>query len=156
MCFFPDGKYHCFGCGAHGDAADLYAALHGVPLAEALRVVKGESFHPAPRAPTAADLRRKVEAWKSARWAQACADIHKAQAAMIQLEKAYTTEQLMALDSYWEAVDRMATANDTLNLLESASPAQLLKMCAEDKCQDTKMNSTNTPPLWIRKRHESL
>ena len=65
---------------------------------------------------------------------------------MIQLEKAYKTEQLMALDSYWEAVDRMETANDTLNLLESASPAQLLKMCAEDKCQDTKMNSTNTPP----------
>jgi len=140
MCFFPDGKYHCFGCGAHGDAADLYAALHGVSLAEALRIVKGESFRPAPRAPTAADLRRKVEAWKSWKWAQACAELHEAQAVMIQIENTHTAAQLMTLDAYWEAIDRMAAANDTLNLLESASPAQLLKMCAEDKWEHTKMN----------------
>lgn len=133
MCFFPDGRFHCFGCGAHGDAADLYAALHGVPLAEALRIVKGGSYSPMPRAPTAADLRRKVEAWKSARWTQACAELHEAQAAMILLESNHTAAQLMELDAYWTAVDQAAVAADTLNLLESASPAQLLKMCAEDK-----------------------
>lgn len=132
MCFFPDGRFHCFGCGAHGDAADLYAALHGVPLAEALRIVRGGSAAPKPRAPTAADLRRKLDEWKSARWAQACQELHEAQAAMIQLEKNHTTAQLMDLEAYWTAVDQMAAAKDTLNLLESASMAQLLKMCAGD------------------------
>lgn len=140
LCFFPDGKYHCFGCGAHGDAADLYAALHGVLLADALRTVKGVSFHQAPKAPTAAELRRRVEAWKNRKWAQACAELHEAQAVTTQMESTHAAAQLMTLDAYWTAVDRTATANDILNLLESASPAQLLKMCAEDKCQDTKMN----------------
>lgn len=133
MCFFPDGRFHCFGCGAHGDAADLYAALHGVPLAEALRIVKGGSHSPAPRAPTAADLRRKVGAWKNARWAKACTALHEAREAMRYLESIHPAARLAELDSYWSAVDQAAAANDTLNLLESASPAQLLKMCAEDK-----------------------
>lgn len=146
LCFFPDGKYHCFGCGAHGDAADLYAALHGVPLAEALRSVKGGNLRPVPRAPTAADLRRKVEAWKSARWSQACIELHAAQAEMARLESTHTAEKLSEQDAYWDAIGRKAVATDILNLLESASPALLLKMCTEDKCQDTKMNSTNTPP----------
>lgn len=138
MCFFPDGKYHCFGCGAHGDAADLYAALHGVPLAEALRIVKGSSRQAAPRAPTAADLRRKVEMWKSWKWAQACAELHEA--------NAFISTHNDQTEAFWSAVERMSAAQDILNLLESTSPAQLLKMCVEDKCQDTKMNSTNTPP----------
>ena len=125
MCFFPDGRFHCFGCGAHGDAADLYAALHGVPLAEALRIIKGGSHQSEPRKPTAADLRRKVEEWKSRRWAQACAELHEA-----RLMLSITPE---GSNAYWQAVDQMAAAQDTLNLLECASPAQLLKMCSEDK-----------------------
>ena len=140
MCFFPDGKFHCFGCGAHGDAADLYAALNGVPLAEALRIVKGGDFVPKTKAPTAADLRRKVEEWKSARWAQACAELHEAQATIILLESTYIATQLMELEAYWTFLERIATAKDTLNLLESASPAQVLKMCEEDKGEHTKMN----------------
>ena len=35
LCFFPDGRWYCFGCHQHGDAADLYAAMYGVTLAEA-------------------------------------------------------------------------------------------------------------------------
>lgn len=133
MCFFPDGRFHCFGCGAHGDAADLYAALHGVPLAEALHTVRGGSAAPKTRAPTAADLRRKLDEWKSARWAQACRELHEAKAALTTLEGKHSPAQLAELPAFWEAADRIATANDTLNLLESASMAQLLKMCAEDK-----------------------
>lgn len=129
MCFYPDGRFHCFGCGADGDAADLYAALHGVPLAEALRVCRGENYTPKPRGPSAADLRRKLDAWKGAKWAQACKELHAATADMIELER--TPAQLAELDSFWEAADRLATAKDTLNLLESADMAQLLKLCAE-------------------------
>lgn len=125
MCFFPDGRFHCFGCGAHGDAADLYAALHNVPLAEALRICRGGSYTPKPKGPTAADLHRKLEAWKSAKWSQACQQLHEATSALEQL----TPEQP---EAYWNAVDRMAAAKDTLSLLESADMAQILKMCAED------------------------
>lgn len=133
LCFYPDGRCHCFGCGFDGDAADLYAALHGVSLAEALRIVKGGNHSRIPRAPTAADLRRKVETWKSAKWAEACRALHSAQAAISELEKTHTPEQLVELEAFWAAIDQKAVANDTLNLLDSASPAQLLKMCAEDK-----------------------
>lgn len=134
MCFFPDGKYHCFGCGAHGDAADLYAALHGVSLAEALRAVKGEARPaPKPKALTAAGLHRKLHEWKSERWTQACHELHEAEATIAELEGKNSPNQLAGLPAFYEAVSRKAAANDTLNLLDSATMAQLLKMCAEDK-----------------------
>lgn len=33
---YRDGHYHCFGCGAHGDVIDLYAALHRMTTREAI------------------------------------------------------------------------------------------------------------------------
>jgi len=33
---YPDGHYHCFACGAHGDAVDLYAAQRKLTLREAI------------------------------------------------------------------------------------------------------------------------
>ena len=131
MCFFPDGRWYCFGCHRHGDAADLYAALYGVPLAEALQAVKGEERTTSPRKPTAAELRHKVEAWKGERWAKACRNKHSAQAVMAELKARHTPEQLVTMDSFWEAVRQTAEAEDVLNLLERATPAQLLKMIAE-------------------------
>ena len=132
LCFFPDGRWYCFGCHQHGDAADLYAAMYGVTLAEALKVIKGESSRCSPdqsRRQTAAQLRRKVEAWKNNRWAEACRQKHHAQQVIEQLEAQYSSEILMN----WEAVDQKATAEDSLNLLECASPAQLVRMAAEDR-----------------------
>lgn len=38
-CFDRDNRYHCFSCGARGDAADLYAKVLGLPLKEAARKV---------------------------------------------------------------------------------------------------------------------
>lgn len=133
LCFFPDGRFHCFGCGADGDAADLYAALYGVTLAEALRVCRGKEYEARPRRSTAADLRRKLNEWKGDWWSKACKELHAATATMIKLEQLNTPEQLWKLEQYWEAADRLATAKDTINLLESADMAQLLKMCAEDQ-----------------------
>lgn len=131
LCFFPDGRFHCFGCHAHGDAADLYAALYGVPLAEALRMVRDDEQPCGPRKPTAADLRRRVEAWKSARWAEACGQKHAAQAVMRMLEQTRPPDALERLDNYWNAIQQAAEAEDVLNLLDSATPAQLLRMIAE-------------------------
>lgn len=145
LCFYPDGRFHCFGCGAHGDAADLYAALHGVTLAEALRICKGQSNAPKPKGPTAEDLRRKLDAWRSAKWTETCKELHAAQATMSELERRYTVAKLATLPEFWEAVERKATANDTLNLLDTASMAQLLKMCTEDICSDTMTKSMSAP-----------
>jgi len=134
LCFFPDGRFHCFGCGAHGDAADLYAALHDVPLAEALRICRGENYTQKPlkyKAPTAADLRQKLDTWKGRKWAEACKELHAATADMVKLEEQYTPVQLAQMDAFWIVADRLATAKDTLHLLEDASMAQLLKMSTE-------------------------
>ena len=133
LCFFPDGRCHCFGCGFDGDAADLYAALHRVPLAEALRICKGGPYEQKPMGPTAADLRRKLNAWKGEKWTEACKEMHAATAALVELEAKHAPANLADMDTFWEVVDRLATAKDTLNLLESADMAQLLKMCVEDE-----------------------
>ncbi len=136
LCFFPDGRWYCFGCHQHGDAADLYAAMYGVTLAEALKVIKGESSRCSPdqsRRQTAAQLRRKVEAWKDTRWAEVCRQKHHAQQVIERLESQYSPEVLMNREDFWEAVDQKATAEDQLNLLECASPTQLLRMAAEGK-----------------------
>ncbi|UCF91074.1 MAG: hypothetical protein JSW39_22770 [Desulfobacterales bacterium] len=34
---FPDNRFHCFGCGAHGDSIDFIRQLHGCSFQEALR-----------------------------------------------------------------------------------------------------------------------
>lgn len=34
-CFYPNGRWYCFGCHAGGDAVDLYVALHGGSKLEA-------------------------------------------------------------------------------------------------------------------------
>ena len=133
LCFYPDGRCHCFGCGFDGDAADLYAALHGVSLAEALRAVKGDYRPMKLKQPTAEDLYRKLEAWKSGKWAEACQALHHALATICALENAHSPSQLMCMEAFWTSVDQMASANDTLNLLDSATMAQLLKMCVEDE-----------------------
>lgn len=133
MCFFPDGRFHCFGCGAHGDAADLYAALHGVTLAEALRIVKGGSHKAVLRVRMASDLRLKVEEWKSKVWSQNCTKLHNAHALINQLANIHTPKELADMEAFWNAAECAAAAKDTLNLLESASPAQLLKMSVEDQ-----------------------
>lgn len=125
FCIFPDGKWKCFGCGAHGDAADLYAALHGVSLAEALRACKGEWRQE--KRPSAHELRRVCEAWRSRKWAEACERLHAAQGLMDALERKCPPSVLMALPVYWEAVEEKAHANDTLNMLDSMKPEQMLR-----------------------------
>ena len=59
--------------------------------------------------------------------------MHAATAALVELEAKHAPANLADMDTFWEVVDRLATAKDTLNLLESADMAQLLKMCVEDE-----------------------
>lgn len=36
LTIYPDGSWHCFGCGRRGDVVDLHAALHGLTNRESL------------------------------------------------------------------------------------------------------------------------
>ncbi len=38
---YPDGHFHCYGCGAHGDAADLVAAVEGISRKKAIELLTG-------------------------------------------------------------------------------------------------------------------
>jgi hypothetical protein len=126
LCFFPDGRWYDFGGGQSGDAADLYAALYHVPLGEALRAVRGENWRPQPHKPDGHDLRRAVERWKGERWREACAKKHAARAIIKTLE---ITEP--DGEQFWQAVADAAAAEDTLNLLEQATPRQFLDWMVE-------------------------
>lgn len=44
MRLYADGHYHCYGCGAHGDVIDLYAALHHLTPREAMVALAGEDY----------------------------------------------------------------------------------------------------------------
>jgi DNA primase len=58
--FEDQGNYHCFGCGAHGNAIDFIMAVEGLPFAEALRRLADLTGIPAPlRDPVGAEARRE-------------------------------------------------------------------------------------------------
>lgn len=128
LCFFPDGKWKCFGCGAYGDAADLYAALYRVPLGEALRKVKGERQVILPRRSTANDLRRVVGEWKAEKCQEAFVLLHGAMTIITTMG-----DQQPDDGAFWDAVERFALANDIFNLLETATPRQLVHMMREER-----------------------
>lgn len=120
MCFFPDGKWHCFGCGKHGDAADLYAALQGVSLAEALRAVNGGApIQKKREGVTAAELKRRVDQWKGGLLSVAFVAIHSANAI---IESPHSSEEAV-----WNAVEARAKAEDFANALDNAEPADLVR-----------------------------
>ncbi len=58
--FEDQGNYHCFGCGAHGNAIDFVMAIEGLPFAEALRRLADLTGIPAPlRDPAGTPARRE-------------------------------------------------------------------------------------------------
>jgi DNA primase len=118
FCVFPDGRWKCFGCGKHGDAADLYAALYGVSIGEALRAVRGNARPLRPPKPTGSDLRQKVEEWKSQRWHEACIILHAARVIIAHAE--------LDSDHFWNGAAFESWATDELNALSEATPSQLV------------------------------
>ena len=121
LCFFPDGRWYDFGGGQHGDAADLYAVLHKVPLAEVLHIIHGDAWKHQPRKPTANDLRRAVETWRGECWREACKQKHTARVIIAALEDTNPESE-----TFWQAVANEAVANDALDLLEKATPKQMI------------------------------
>lgn len=104
LCFFPDGRWYCFGCHAHGEAVDLYAALHNVAPVEAARTLAGESVLPAKpviRRPAPPPyLAGKDE--DGFTWDQLCNVLHRA--------NAVTQEESADTPRLWAAVAARAKA----------------------------------------------
>ncbi len=146
LCFYPDGKFHCFGCQAHGDAADLYKALHGGTLGEALRAVGkaslpegGGSRKAAGGSTPGEQLRRKVLAHRDTAWNEACAALHAANA---------TLALIINPDSpaLYEALEAREWATRRLDFLQEATPKELLADYAErsldERLRDSGSNGT--------------
>ena len=98
MCFYADGRWHCFGCNQGGDAVALFAALNRLTMGEAARALAAEhgkhgkhgehgehgehGVAPPQRAgPPPIDRsqwRRALATWRSRRWGVLCAIRHAA------------------------------------------------------------------------------
>lgn len=117
LCFYPDGRWYCFGCHRGGDAVALYAALQQVTPLEAARALTGQQY------PTQALLaERSSQSQKKRRrlplsgtdadgftWDRLCA-IRNAACAVIDAEG--DTPRL------WDAVAARAAAEEKLDLMQ--------------------------------------
>lgn len=69
-----DQHYHCFGCGAHGDAIDFVMHSHRLSFREAASWLSGQqigTFAPTDRAQPPADNQRNAELARKI-WSEAC------------------------------------------------------------------------------------
>ncbi len=57
------GFYHCFGCGAHGNAIDFVMAMEGIGFREALERLEELTGIPAPRPRGGGESRQDAELW---------------------------------------------------------------------------------------------
>lgn len=112
LCFYPDGRWYCFGCHEGGDASALYAALHHVTAVEAARALTGKDGLPRTAAPVAPRkkpgyiVRTDADGFT---WDRLCA-IRNAACAVIDEE--VDTPRL------WDAVAARAAAEEKLDLMQ--------------------------------------
>jgi hypothetical protein len=140
LCFFPDGGYKCFGCGSSGDAVSFYAKLYGLAPLDAARRLLGDFGLAEPALGSLPPVQKKggrelmqaAEAWKAGTWNRLCDIKHRAvrmldaaQSACAAPEACWESEKLVM------ALQARDAAEMGLNLLESATPAQLLDWAAE-------------------------
>ena len=62
LCFYPDGSWHCFSCGAGGDSVGLLASMMNLSQRDAARMICDE-YKPTAAAPAA----RNPYTWKAQR-----------------------------------------------------------------------------------------
>ena len=119
LCFYPDGRWYCFGCHRGGDAVDFLAALRGMERLEAARMLAGNPClprqHPPPPAPRRAPFLSRSDE-DGFTWDRLCRIRHAA-AEIIAGEQADTPR-------LWEAVAALSAAEERLdNLLAGELPS---------------------------------
>lgn len=141
MCFFQDGRFHCFSCHTGGDATAFYAAFYHLSLLEAAQRLAGDFgltgfSEPMPlpiRQPIAADLRRVVEAWKAQTWSRLCDIRQLAVMTLVERETALgNPDACWDSELFCKALAARDAADLGLDLLSSATPAQLLRYAGDD------------------------
>ena len=137
MTFYPDGRFYCFGCNAHGGAIELYQQVLRLSPLEAARALAADFniLEPArgtpvpPRVPTAHDLKIALDKFKGKTWGALCARKHAAKAAASAIFALLGDPTACAeTKAFWAAVRDAAGAEDELFQLEDAGPAQLLAL----------------------------
>lgn len=108
MCFYPDGKWHCFGCNRSGDGIDLYRRMTGAGFIEAARVISrldgsGRAVQTGVSKPR--DEPADVKAWHGA-----CAELRETERILEETES--------DCDALWDAVARREQALETIYLIE--------------------------------------
>lgn len=117
LCFYPDGRWYCFGCHESGDAVDLYAALHHVSRVEAARTLTGTDALPRHirKAPSKRPAYLEEPDEDGFTWDRLC-EIRNAADAIIMEESADTDRLWAALAARSAAEERM----DNMLLREEA------------------------------------
>lgn len=111
-CFYPDGRWYCFGCHAGGDGIAFYAQLHGISQTQAARELAHETALPrrAWKPPRREAFLDAVDA-QGHTWDRLCRIRSNAAQAM-ETEKPGS-------DAFWTALKAKALAEDRLdNMLE--------------------------------------
>lgn len=118
MCFYPDGKFYCYGCHKWGDAADLYAQVYDVPLGVARRAV-GQELEPSPevlRRRAGQDFKARCEQWRENRVSQCLK-------AKFEAESLATTPGVDAV-TLDDALEKAARMQDEVNNLDAMDEPQ--------------------------------
>jgi len=129
LCFYPDGRYYCFGCHASGTTVDLYMAVTGQDALAAARQAAAD-FHltvdaSAPRAPR--PIRPKREALREARRSRLCQMRAMREAADKKLQ-AYTGEDAWDDPEFLLALQMRAQADELSGMIDSTDDAAALPL----------------------------
>jgi hypothetical protein len=129
MMFDEKGRYYCFSCKASGSSADLYAAIYHTTPYEAAKALTAQyhldasDYIPPPPRPEV-ELARRVDEWKRGWWSWFCELKHTANEALT-LRGLTWDDPLLS-----EALEAREMAERGLDILQRASPEELLKMAS--------------------------
>ena len=129
LMFDDKGRCYCFSCGLSGGSADLYAAIYNLPPREAASRVTAEyglnasEYAPPPPRPEV-ELARRVDEWKRGWWNWFC-DLKHAANEVLSLKGIGWDDPLLP-----EALEARELAESGLDVLQKASPEELLKMAS--------------------------
>lgn len=94
---YPDGTFHCFGCGAHGDVISFVMKMQGIPFPEACKQLDGDIKY--------SEQRRIVRAKRTRNTAE--------------------SRRERAVADYWRVFDEWKDNEDVIALFKPSSPDEI-------------------------------
>ena len=144
LMFDEKGSFHCFGCGAHGDAVAFVSKLRSIPPLQAARRLLGEMGEAAPP-PTAAvkrdgDVRAAgsaLEEWYAREYSLACDFMHaawreKERAVTRLLAEGFTRDQIWDDPRFYNALNAWSSAKMRVEALIGLDPRNLISLYREE------------------------